>query len=221
MVTRSSLVLLLTAGLLVTSLGGPAQPAEAATIYSGSLRQAARLLPVAAEYNTGYDRDKYFGRWKDVNGDCQNTRAEVLIQETRVTPTFTSTSRCTVANGSWITTFDNRKHTSATTVQVDHTVPVHEAWGSGARYWTQARRAAFYNDLADRRSLNAQTSALNSAKQASGPEQWMPPNNQCTYIAQWVAVKIRWSLKVDSTERAKLVTMADKCPAMTITVTKV
>jgi hypothetical protein len=48
-----------------------------------------------------------------------------------------------------VTSWDNRVHTSASTVQIDHTVPVHEAWGSGARYWSQARRVAFYNDLGD------------------------------------------------------------------------
>ncbi|WP_260982354.1 hypothetical protein [Arthrobacter sp. U41] len=49
---------------------------------------------------------------------------------------------------------------------------------------------AFYNDLGDSRSLSAQTSALNSSKQASGPETWMPPKNRCAYIGQWVAVTI-------------------------------
>jgi hypothetical protein len=205
------------AGLLLTGL---AVPAEAATVYQAPLRTAARSLVVSTEVNSGYDRDRYFGGWIDRNGDCQNTRQEVLIQESRAAVTYTSRG-CTASTGRWVTSWDNRIHTSASTVQVDHLVPVHEAWGSGARYWSQGRRVAFYNDLGDSRTLSAQTSALNASKQASGPEAWMPPANRCAYIAQWVAVKIRWGLRVDSTEKAALVRYADSCPSVTLTVTRI
>lgn len=119
-----------------------------------------------------------------------------------------------------MTSWDNRVHTSASTVQIHHMVPVHEAWGSGARYWHQDRRAAFYNDLRDTRSLSAQTSALNSSKQASGPEAWMPPANKCAYIRNWTAVKIRWGLSVDRAEKAALIRYADSCSNATLTVTR-
>ncbi|GAB4099937.1 HNH endonuclease family protein [Sinomonas halotolerans] len=205
---------------VVLLLSGTAVPAEAASVYKASLRTAARSLPVAAEVNWGYDRTKYFGSWKDTNRDCQNTRHEVLIAESRVSPRLSST-RCTVTRGKWVTSWDNRTHYDPRAVQIDHMVPVHEAWGSGARSWSQARRIAFYNDLGDARSLNAQTSALNSSKQAKGPEDWMPPANRCRYIAEWIAVKIRWGLKADSREKAALVRWADSCPAMILTVTRV
>ena len=208
----------LAAGLLLTGL---AVPAEAATYYSATLRTAARSLPVAAENNAGYDRTRYFGTWLDTNRDCQNTRAEVLLQEAKAAATYTTTRKCTVRTARWVTTWDNRTHYSATAVEIDHTVPVHEAWGSGARYWSQARRVAFYNDLGDARSLNAQTAALNSAKQARGPESWMPPANRCAYIGQWIAVKIRWGLRVDSVEKAALIRYADSCPNVMVSVTKV
>ena len=205
------------AGLLLTGL---AVPAEAATTYKAPLRTAVKSLPVATESNTGYDRDKYFGDWKDANGDCQNTRAEVLYNERKAAVSYTTAKRCTVKSGKWVTSWDNRTHTSASAVQIDHTVPVHEAWGSGAKKWSQARRVAFYNDLGDSRTLNAQTSSLNSSKQAKGPEAWMPPKNRCTYVTQWVAVKIRWGLKVDSTEKAALTKLANACPNTTLTVAK-
>jgi hypothetical protein len=215
---KPALIAALSFGLLLTGISAPA---EAATTYTTSLRAAVRALPVAAENNAGYDRDRYFGRWIDQNKDCQNTRHEVLISESRVTPRYTSSKRCAVASGKWVTSFDNKTHTSASTVQIDHMVPVHEAWGSGARNWAQARRVAFYNDLGYSGSLNAQTSSLNSSKQASGPEQWLPPANVCSYVIQWTVVKARWGLTVDKAEKAALVKLADSCRAVQITITKV
>jgi hypothetical protein len=205
------------AGLI---FAGGVAPAEAAGTYSAPLRTAVKALPVAAENNTGYDRTRQFGDWNDANRDCQNTRAEVLQNESKVRTSFTTAKRCTVKGGRWVTTWDGRTHTSATTVQIDHTVPVHEAWGSGARGWTKAKRVAFYNDLGDHRALSAQTSKLNSAKQARGPEAWLPPKHRCAYIGEWVAVKHRWGLKVDSTEKAALTKWANSCPNVTIKVTK-
>lgn len=214
---RAAAASVVVAGLVLV---GGAVPAEAATTYSAPLRTAVKSLPVAAENNAGYDRARQFGNWNDANRDCQNTRAEVLQNESRVKTGFTSTKRCTVKGGRWVTSWDGRTHTSATTVQIDHTVPVHEAWGSGARSWTKAKRVAFYNDLGDHRALSAQTSALNSAKQARGPEAWMPPRNRCGYVREWVAIKIRWGLKADSAEKTALTRIAASCPNVALTVRK-
>ncbi|WP_462418960.1 HNH endonuclease family protein [Kytococcus sp. Marseille-QA3725] len=208
--------LALAAGLVAPTTAS----AGTASTYSAPLRTAVKSLPVAAESNSGYDRDRYFGDWRDTNGDCQNTRHEVLVQETKVAPTYSS-RRCTVKAGKWVTSWDGRTHRYPTTVQIDHTVPVHEAWGSGAKGWTQTRRKAFYNDLGDKRSLNAQTSALNSSKGARGPEQWLPPTNRCRYVQEWTAVKLRWRLKVDATEKAALTRLAAGCSNVTVTVNRV
>lgn len=212
---RATVASTLTAGVIL--LGG-ALPAESASTYSAPLRTAVKSLPVAAEANSGYNRDKHFGDWKDADRDCQNGRAEVLLQETRAKTTYTTAKKCTVKTGKWVTTWDNKTHTKASTVQVDHTVPVHEAYGSGARNWSQDRRIAFYNDLGDKRTLNAQTSKLNSSKGSRGPEQWMPPKNKCAYLGDWVAVKKRWGLRVDSTEKTALTRLAASCPNVTIKV---
>ncbi len=100
-------------------------------------------------------------------------------------------------------------------------MPVAEAWGSGARSWSQARRIAFFNDLGVSYALNAMPSALNQAKRAYGPEQWLPPANRCRYIEAWTATKHRRRLSVDSRERAALIKHADGCPNPTITVRRV
>lgn len=97
-------------------------------------------------------------------------------------------------------------------VDVDHIVPLAEAWGSGAHGWTQDRRLAFANDLGVGYALNVMTDNLNSSKGDRGPEEWLPPVNQCRYVEIWTLVKHRWSLTVDATEQSALVQHADGCP---------
>src|SRR4029078_11283676 len=58
-------------------------------------------LVIAEPHLDGYDRD-LFGGEGDADHDCQNTRAEVLIAESRVPVTFTSPASCTVATGQWV-----------------------------------------------------------------------------------------------------------------------
>lgn len=195
-------------------------PAAAGGTYVAPVRTAVRQLAVAAEDNIGYDRDRYFGDWIDADGDCQNTRHEVLIAESQVPPTL-SARRCTVTAGAWRSFYDGRLYTSPSQVDVDHLVPLAEAWGSGARSWTQARRVAFANDLGVAYALNAMPGALNSAKAARGPESWMPPVNRCRYVEIWTAVKHRWRLRVDPAERAALVGFADACPDNVLRVPRV
>jgi putative cell wall-binding protein len=207
---------LLAAALLVLSA---ATPATAADTYTGTLREAVRLLPVAPERNAGYDREGAFGGgWADADGDCQSTRHEVLVAESTV-PATLSASGCTVVSGRWPLPFEGGAVvTAASALEVDHLVPLAEAWGSGAQAWSPERRMAFANDLHPA-SLNASTSAWNQAKAAKGPEEFVPTSAVCAYVAAWVGVKVRWGLSVDDVERRALLRYADvDCPPQALSV---
>lgn len=117
--------------------------------YEKPLRTAAREIPAATEDGSGYDRGLYFGGWVDADGDCHDTRSEVLIAETRVP----AGGGCVVNNGSWLSPWNGLSYDNASDVDIDHHVPVAEAWRSGAKRWSQSRRIAYYNDLADPRAL--------------------------------------------------------------------
>jgi uncharacterized membrane protein YgcG len=201
----------LVAGSTIVFSGAPA--AEAAG--SVRLHQAIRDLPVASETRSGYDRDK-FRHWTDANGDCQDTRSEVLRQETSAR----ITGACTVVTGRWKSIYDGLTWTQASDVDIDHLVPLAEAWDSGAKKWSPATRRAYANDLGDARSLIAMTDNLNQSKGDKDPAQWMPGQRRCTYVAQWVAVKIRWSLKVDQAEKRALKNLGGDCRNVTIKVSK-
>lgn len=189
-------------------------PADAGARVHQRLRAAVHALPVAAEHHAGYQRAK-FRLWVDANGDCQNTRAEVLVQESKV-----RTRGCHVTRGKWYSYYDNRTWRSASRLDIDHVVPLAEAWDSGARRWNAATRQRYANDLGDRRTLVAVTSSVNRSKGAKDPARWLPRYGKCRYVRDWVAVKTRWSLTVNPAEKATLTRIARRCPNTYLTVRK-
>lgn len=208
-------VLLLGAFVLV--LSGFVSPASAATTYVGTVENAITQLTVAPEDRTGYART-LFRHWIDVDGDCQNARQETLIAETLAPMTWTTTSNCTAATGRWYSYFDGQTFLSASQVSIDHMVPLAEAWDSGANVWTAQRRQDFANDIGDSRALNAVGISVNSSKSDSDPVAWMPALERCRYFSDWVAVKLRWGLSIDSAELTKLNSLSVECGSLPLTV---
>jgi hypothetical protein len=194
-----------------------AAPARAAST-SSPLRTLVAAMTVATEVRTGYDR-ALFPLWIDADGDGCNTRYEVLIAEATTAPTVGSS--CALTGGRWYSYYDNVYWTAPSDLDIDHMVPLAEAWDSGARSWTTARRQAYANDLGDPRPLVAVTDNVNQSKSDQDPAEWMPSYaaNQCRYINEWVADKTRWRLTVDTAEKAALTSWAASCPNTTITVT--
>ncbi len=148
-----------------------------------------------------------------------NTRKEVLIAEATTPPEVGS--RCALVGGQWYSYYDDATWTEQTDLDIDHMVPLAEAWDSGASDWTTAQRRAYANDLGDERSLVAVTDNENQSKADQDPATWMPPYEpaRCTYLGEWVTVKLRWQLTVDTPEKEALATLADSCPDVTITFT--
>lgn len=175
-------------------------------------------LPVAKEDPTGYERD-LFTHWIDDDGDGCDTRDEVLLAE--ATTESSVGPRCTLGGGHWYSYYDNATWSEPADLDIDHLVPLAEAWASGASAWTPAQRRAYANDLGDERSLVAVTDNVNQAKADQDPATWLPSYEpaRCRYLGEWVAVKLRWRLTVDTAEQAALTTWAARCPDMTITFT--
>jgi hypothetical protein len=206
---RTLVTLALACGLVAVP-----QSAHAAS-YSAPLMTAISDLAVATEVRTGYDRD-LFPHWIDADGDGCSTRNEVLIAE--ADDPVTVGSGCSLSGGRWFSYYDRVSWTNTSDVDIDHMVPLAEAWDSGASSWTADRRRDFANDLGDRRSLVGVTDSVNRSKGDQDPTDWMPQFDRCRYLREWVAVKHRWSLTVDASEQDALEDLADDCTNATITV---
>ena len=168
------------------------------------LLTALDCLSIAAEHIGGYDR-KLFKHWIDADGDGLNTRAEVLIAES-LTPVRLSSTGKSVTTGTWRSLYDGETWTRASDVDIDHVVALGEAWRSGAWRWSASRRQAYANDLGVPWTLRAVTDNVNQEKSDDDPTYWLPPleSATCLYLAEWVAVKIRWKLSVDAEERQSI-----------------
>lgn len=208
--------LTLSATIVVVAAGSGLLPSTAAHADSPAqtmlLRAAISNLPVAGETRAGYEREK-FRDWYDADGDCQDTRDEVLAAESKVKVTA-----CDIQAGSWRSYYDGVTTKRSTSFDIDHMVPLAEAWDSGAKRWSADTRARFANDLADARALVAVTASSNRSKGDQDPAEWLPALAKCRYIREYTAVKIRWRLKVDRAEKSALTRRAASCKNVTFKV---
>ncbi|RAJ70327.1 uncharacterized protein DUF1524 [Streptomyces sp. Amel2xB2] len=190
------------AGLLLFTAGtGPAQ-AEPPAPPSAS--QAKTMLDGLTEQEEGsmdgYDRDK-FPHWSD-QGDSCDTREAVLKRDGEGVETG---SDCYPTSGSWTSPYDGEKWTDPSDVDIDHMVPLAEAWKSGASDWTQDKREELANNL-EISQLLAVTDNVNQSKSDRDPAEWMPPKDDfhCTYARMWIWVKDTYDMTADSAEKSAL-----------------
>ena len=112
------------------------------TIAISTAKSYLSELTVADEVNSPpYDREE-FNHWITISGSC-DTREYVLKRDGTNVQTG---SDCSAESGSWYSDYDGATWTDASDVDIDHIVPLREAWVSGARSWTDDQREAFANE---------------------------------------------------------------------------
>lgn len=134
---------------------------------------------------SGYDRSEFGHGWADLDGDCQDSRAEALISASTTTVRFADERRCRVVTGRWISMFTGNVIQNAGDIDIDHVVPLKWAWDHGASDWTRERRVKFANDPVNLIPVEA---SLNRSKGAQGPEDWLPPSGKCQYVSRFVRI---------------------------------
>lgn len=163
------------------------------------------LTVAEAQPMTGYARD-LFPHWRSEDG-C-TARESVLARDGQhIEPG----EDCMPASGLWLSAFDNVIVDDPSSLDIDHMVPLANAWRSGAGSWDGQRREDFANDL-DGPQLIAVTARSNREKGDQGPEAWRPIQAYwCEYSRAWTATKHTWELTVTASERDALEEMLGTC----------
>jgi hypothetical protein len=207
----AALVVLVTAtGCQPLAAGSSGTSSTASTPGTPGSTSAAALLTKLTVGKPGsmkgYSREK-FPHWRSTGANC-DVRDSVLKRD----GTKVKLSGCNVVAGTWKSIYDGVVVNSPTKIDIDHLVPLADAWRSGAAAWTTAKRGDFANDLVDPQ-LVAVSASSNRAKGDQDPSTWKPKETSawCTYATDWIAVKTHWKLTVTTAEKAALTDMLEKC----------
>ena len=183
---------------------GPGPPAFDIRLGIESEPEVDGGIVIAEEHSReGYDR-RLFRHWIDADGDGCDTRREVLIRDAVEAPVVDA--GCNLSGGRWVSLYDGRAFTDPAGLDIDHMVPLAEAWESGAWAWSSERRQAFANDLGNRFALLAVSASSNRSKGARDLAEWLPPDESahCLYAIYWRDTKLAWGLTFDREEAEAL-----------------
>jgi hypothetical protein len=190
-----------------TTKSSTKNPTTKATGSAASATAQLKKLVVAKPGSMkGYKRE-LFPHWRSTGSNC-DVRDSVLKRD----GTKVKLSGCNVVAGTWKSIYDGKTLSSPTQADIDHMVPLANAWRSGASAWTTQKRGDFANDLDDPQ-LVAVSASSNRSKGDQDPSTWKPTDSSswCTYAEDWIAVKTHWKLTVTTAEVTALDTMLRKC----------
>lgn len=189
----------------------------AVTRSQGTLAAAEVIaaLPVKGRAPmTGYDRALFGQAWSDVDRNGCDTRNDVLRRDLVQVKIKEGTQGCLVESGILPDPYSGEQVTflrGDSNVEIDHVVPLADAWQKGAQQWTPEQREAFANDPLN---LIATKASLNQQKRAGDAATWLPPNRafRCAYVARQAAVKDRYGAWVTEAEQTAMLRVLAACP---------
>jgi hypothetical protein len=195
---RLTLALLAVAFALYKTMLSPGTNSEPRTSSSSTATSASAvgLSCMTPQELASFDREELFGGWQRNDGNCRNTRA-IVLQTESVEPV---TGACSIEDGKWFDPYTGDTITRPRDLDIDHIVPLKEAWRSGAWRWTKEERATFANDTM---VLLAVGKHVNRSKGDKDPGEWLPPRESFhrDYARLWAAIKLRHNLSADPRER--------------------
>ena len=172
---------------------------------------------------TGYTRAQFGQAWADVDRNGCDTRNDMLKRDLTAITYKAGTRNCVVLSGTLVDRYSGetinfvRGNVTSMEVQIDHVVALSNAWQTGAFKLSAEQRKALANDPMN---LLAVKGRLNSQKGDGDAATWLPPlkSFRCTYIAQQIAVKAKYSLWVVAPEKAAMSAILAKCPTQKVPV---
>lgn len=154
---------------------------------------------------TGYERDKFGYAWMDsapggipfAHNGCDSRND--LLKRDGESVRFKAGSDCVAISMTLHDPYTGKTiewtKSRATTVQIDHVMPLSYDWQMGASKWTKGKREDIANDPLN---LIPVDGPANGAKSDSGPATWLPPNKQirCSYAVRFAQVSLKYDLPV-------------------------
>ena len=194
-----------------TASGAPAPPSSS---EAHAMLGEIEVAPVGGM--AGYSREEFphwaadgtrFG-WEEPDGSC-DVRDDALVRDGRGVEVDEG---CSITAGGWLDPYTGTTLKDSEDVDIDHIVPLANAWRSGASDWDESRREAYANDPGVLLSVD---DGANQAKGDKGPEAWLPPNAdyRCEYARRWISIKHDWDLTVNAQEKATLQELLQGCEA--------
>ncbi|MEU4927197.1 HNH endonuclease family protein [Streptomyces yokosukanensis] len=208
----AAIVLVAVAGCNTDKTKGASGPGKAGG--GGAVLAAVDSLTVKGRApKTGYSRDRFGTAWADTDSNSCDTRDDVLKRDLKAVKFTGGTCKVTYGllepdpySGKDIT-----YRRGASQVDIDHVVPLSDAWQKGAEYWDASKRIALANDPLNLIAVDAST---NRGKGDGDAATWLPPNTayRCTYVAHQVAVKKKYGLWVTAAEKDAMKKVLAGCP---------
>ncbi|KAG8952276.1 hypothetical protein FRC03_012217 [Tulasnella sp. 419] len=115
--------------------------------------------------------------------------------------------------GTWYSPWDNRKlkGVHACAMEIDHVVPLKEAWDAGAhteQWETKGWRSMF---MKDEENLVVVSRSANRFKGDRGPPQYFPKWKACKFIKIWIKIKYKYGLLATINELESLKKKGKPC----------
>ncbi|MEU6796973.1 HNH endonuclease family protein [Nonomuraea wenchangensis] len=200
---------------LSTGNSDKASKADSASI-SDARKKLAKLQVKGRAPRTGFDRDKFGPSWADVDRNGCDTRNDILKRDLEDETFKPGTHDCIVLTGTLKDPYSGKTITfkrgqdTSTAVQIDHLIPLSDAWQKGAQQWSATKRKEFANDPLN---LQATDGPLNGQKSDSDAATWLPPlkSYRCTYIARQIDVKAKYDVWVTAAEKSAMEGILDGC----------
>jgi hypothetical protein len=169
------------------------------------------ILAATTAFSQTYNRSDY-GTWIDADKDCQNTRQEVLIEESLV-PATLDPENCKVISGLWFDIYSGKLFTNPSDLDIDHLVPLENAHISGGYEWNQSKKKEYSNYLGEKIHLIAVSKSSNRSKQNKSPDRWLPTFEpvRCAYVKEWKNVKVKWNLSMNEEEKTFIDNYIKEC----------
>jgi hypothetical protein len=189
------------------------------SVPSATARPASSVLATitvrAASTRPKYVRDRFGPAWADVDRNSCDTRDDVLHRDLTLVRVRQSDA-CIVTSGKLRDPYTARvigfaRGKDSASVQIDHVVPLGDAWYTGASSWSATKREDFANDPLNLLAVDGPTNGVKSDSDAS---EWLPPNvaYRCSYVARQIGIKARYGLWVTPAEGSAMRQVLSRCP---------